>query len=344
MQNNYENYTPDDFLQDEGFLDWLKDPQGEQKSFWENWLSLHPHKQAAVDEAKQLFTLLKTHEGVVPTEQDRREVFDHIMTVIESESNEIGPRRSRVRHLVPLLKIAAVVLFAAGAVFLFYNKNMNAPAMALLEARESIQRFVLPDSTVITMDQNSVCRYEKRMPQKAVREVWIDGEAFLDVSHRIGRDGKRQPFIVHMNGTDVEVLGTRFNVVNRNGQKHVMLEKGSVKVNNGTETVLLKPGEMAIGEGKNLQKKKINPALYTSWITGTLAFESNSLQEVADLLQYGYGYHIIFTIDPKKNREKISGTVGLRNRADLFKTLSVAFGISIEVQDQTLIFSHKKTS
>ncbi|HEU4632719.1 MAG TPA: FecR domain-containing protein [Flavisolibacter sp.] len=343
MQNDYEHFSPDDFLQDERFLDWLNNPQGEQGPFWESWLSAHPHKQAAVDEARQLHALLQTHEEITPAQGDREEVWDKIMAVVESESGERESGGWGIRQLRPLLKIAAVVLLLAGAAGVFlYNRNTQAPAaMALLESKDAVQRFLLPDSTIITLDQNSRCRYEKRMAGKTKREIWIDGEAFLDVSHRTGSDGKRQPFIVHMQGMDVEVLGTRFNVINRKAQKQVMLERGSVKVSSETGNLLLVPGEMAVTAGKDLVKKKINPALYTSWMTGVLAFDATSLQEVIDLLQYGFGYHVVFTIDPNKNKEKISGTVSLRNREDLFNTLAVAFGVSIKVQNNTLILSHK---
>lgn len=343
MQNSYEHYSPDDFLQDEYFLEWLKNPQGAQSAFWENWLALHPHKQAAVEEARQLYALLQTHEEITPAQSDREEVLAKIMTVIESESGESGSGRSRIRRLRPLLKIAAVVLLVAGAaaILLYYRNTKTPAALALLQTKEAVQQFRLPDSTLITLDRDSRCRYEKQMAGKVKREIWIDGEAFLDVSHRTGGDGKRQPFIVHMNGMDVEVLGTRFNVINRNTQQQIMLERGSVKVNNETESLLLRPGEMAVTAGKNLVKKKINPALYTSWMTGVLAFDATSLQEVIDLLQYGFGYHVVFTMDPGKSREKISGTVSTRNREDLFKTLSVAFGVSIKVQNNTLILSHK---
>ncbi|HSC39116.1 MAG TPA: FecR domain-containing protein, partial [Chitinophagaceae bacterium] len=74
------------------------------------------------------------------------------------------------------------------------------------------------------------------------RKVSMTGEAYFEVAHNPSR-----PFIVSKGGMEVEVLGTHFNINAYDDDKNIQvtLLKGSVKVNKGPASHLLKPGEQA---------------------------------------------------------------------------------------------------
>ena len=40
----YTEYDIDDFLLDEFFIQWVKQPNENNRHFWEKWLEQHPHK------------------------------------------------------------------------------------------------------------------------------------------------------------------------------------------------------------------------------------------------------------------------------------------------------------
>ena len=49
---HYDNYTPEDFLKDDDFIQWVKNPTDAQIFFWENWVATHPEKVQTVAKAR----------------------------------------------------------------------------------------------------------------------------------------------------------------------------------------------------------------------------------------------------------------------------------------------------
>jgi ferric-dicitrate binding protein FerR (iron transport regulator) len=101
----------------------------------------------------------------------------------------------------------------------------------------------------VLLNANSQLRTPARWPAGARREVWLEGEAFFQVTKKGaapggGTDGAR--FVVHTGQVDVAVLGTRFNVTNRRGQTTVTLNEGKVKLEEGDldGAVIMEPGEL----------------------------------------------------------------------------------------------------
>ncbi len=84
----------------------------------------------------------------------------------------------------------------------------NAPVTynTLRTPRGGQYQLVLPDGSKIWLNAASAVTYPTVFTGKE-RRITIDGEAYLEVAH----DAKK-PFKVQANGTEVEVLGTHFNV------------------------------------------------------------------------------------------------------------------------------------
>src|SRR5690606_24932251 len=49
---NYENYGPEDFLEDDDFLKWICAPNPESDAFWDNFLLKHPEKSESIAKAR----------------------------------------------------------------------------------------------------------------------------------------------------------------------------------------------------------------------------------------------------------------------------------------------------
>ncbi len=352
MEEGNQLQKAEDFLQNEQFLLWLREPDQELHQYWEKWLQQHPDKITEVAMAKRLYAMMHTHTDTLPSVGDKQEVWQKITAVLEEEEEEAAAEAEYLLPVQTLYKrkrltgIAAVLVLLAGIAGFWYftgaGTGKESPVILSLVNKDNITRFYLPDSTLVTLNKNSTCKYGPDFNTKNSREIWITGEAFLDVSHRYNTNGKRKPFIVHMINMDIEVLGTRFNVINREGQGQVVLERGSVKVNGAKEQMVLQPGEMVVTSGKGLRKLKVKPLLYTSWITGTLELEANSLTEIMDLLRYSHGYKVVYKGDMKTRTQLVSGTIRVTDQADFLKTLSTAFGISIHTNHDTLTIVHNQ--
>src|SRR5205085_7287309 len=97
------------------------------------------------------------------------------------------------------------------------------------------------------------------------REVTLDGEAFFDVVKQPER-----PFIVHVSGYDIKVLGTAFNVKSYAKDKTVetTLIRGVVQVTkHGTQAqkpIILHPNEKLTVEKSAAENTKKLPEVKTS--------------------------------------------------------------------------------
>lgn len=94
------------------------------------------------------------------------------------------------------------------------------------------------DGTRIWLSASSRVVYPVEF-MKNKREIYVEGEAFLDVYH-----DKSRPFIVKTNKMDIQVLGTTFNVCayEKENIQTVVLVTGKVEVKtNNNETKTLSP-------------------------------------------------------------------------------------------------------
>ncbi|MCW3465354.1 FecR family protein [Chitinophaga nivalis] len=147
----------------------------------------------------------------------------------------------------------------------------------------------LPDGTLVFL--NAVTKMEFPFAFKGnTREITINGEAYL----KIAKDPSR-PFIVHLPHSRAEVLGTSFNVNSYDsGVVKVSLVEGSVRVNAGHKTILVKPGLQAIYSANTqaLHLKPFDADIELSWRKGIHYFTATSLPEICTVLSRWYGVRV----------------------------------------------------
>jgi ferric-dicitrate binding protein FerR (iron transport regulator) len=338
MLYRYETYSADEFLQDESFLKWMAGNEM-SKAFWINWIRQHPERLGVLEEAIQLYGLLRSQGDELPAIEDEEQVLQNILSAIPENKGRRGKRRVK-SFFRPVLSLV-VILFLIGFVGIYFLKADQPPAFknVLLSATDTVKQYLLPDSTVLTLNKNSECRFRASFENN--REVWINGEAFLDVSHQVDKAGHHKSFVVHLNNAALEVLGTRFSVVNIKNRRMVMLEKGSVKLSNSYRELILQPGQMGHVEESTIELQNIDPMLYTSWITGNLDLHETRLSEIIDMLRYRYGYEVINKANSKKLEQKVSGSVNVQDIHNLLNTLSLAFDVSFELRHNVVIISYQ---
>ncbi len=60
--NRYELYTVEDFLADDGFLQWVLSPSEEQELFWKKYLDEHPEKRKDIEEARFICSIFQVKQ------------------------------------------------------------------------------------------------------------------------------------------------------------------------------------------------------------------------------------------------------------------------------------------
>lgn len=195
-------------------------------------------------------------------------------------------------------RIAAVLLLIVSLSTFYYQNShgisqVDIPvAYCLLESPAGTQsKLILPDSTVVCLNGNSVLKYDaSSMTQGQLRSVYLTGEAYFEVTKNL-----HKPFLVHTEELDIKVLGTTFNVnaYPEESDIKVSLVEGKVDVYSNSKVdniVTLSPNEQAIFTKKNEQIEvvKIDASQQSAWVTGRLVFINETLQHILEIIAKKY--------------------------------------------------------
>lgn len=192
-------------------------------------------------------------------------------------------RRRRWHPVIYGMSAAAVLLLG---VFLFIRPESG--RWTELSADASVQTFILPDSTTVTLAPGASLRYRA----KDSRKVRMSGKVYFDVA----RDESR-PFEIDADGAFVKVLGTEFMVDDADGPAggkpvRVYVAEGKVLFAKDSEAegVILTEGmSAALEEGAEMpvidSKSDINDL---AWKRGSFIFEDTPLREVLSCLSEYY--------------------------------------------------------
>lgn len=158
--------------------------------------------------------------------------------------------------------------------------------------------LLLNDGTKVHLNAMSSLRFPVTF-DKGARKVELEGEAYFEVS----KTG--QPFIVNMNGMQVEVLGTTFNIsAYPNEEYQTTLVSGSVKVNTETgESCVLKPSQQAsvIPGSNSIQIGIVDTEFYTSWVKGKIHFKDQRLEDIMKTLSRWYDIDVVYANEKIKD-------------------------------------------
>ena len=160
-------------------------------------------------------------------------------------NNHLAPKK-RNHWIKPIMRIAAVAVIGFCITFLV-TKNYEHTEKTLASQKTN---FALPDDSEVTLNALSQINF-KPYNWNNNREVQLEGEAFFKVAKGSRFDVKTQNGIV-------SVLGTQFNVKQRDNYFEVTCYEGLVGVSyNGKAQHKLKPGEhFLIINGASIAKNK----------------------------------------------------------------------------------------
>jgi len=180
--------------------------------------------------------------------------------------------------------------------------------------------LVLSDGTKVFLNADSELKYPVEFSD-GKRIVDLKGEAYFEVH----KDSLR-PFIVRMNGAEVTVLGTSFNVntYGDDGQTYTTLVNGSVRVSSmkNKQEEILKPGMQSVMNVQSglLTVRKVDVEPYVAWREGRFVFRAMTLDLIMRQLQRWYDFEVFYQNSELKDYE-FRGVI--KRDMDLDKVLSV---------------------
>ena len=174
----------------------------------------------------------------------------------------------------------------------------------------------LQDGTLVYMNSETELKYPVRFVGKE-RRVYLSGEAYFEVQ----RDTTK-PFIVVMNGNEVRVLGTEFNVRSYEDEKcqFTTLVTGKVLLTTHDHKCMeLLPNEQGIIDLQGaLRKEQVDVTLYTAWKDGNFVFRKQCLENIMEIVERWYDLKVTFE-DEWCKKVSFSGNV---ERYDDFSKLA----------------------
>lgn len=190
----------------------------------------------------------------------------------------------------------------------------------------------LPDGTNVWLNAASSIRFPTSFEEKT-RHVEITGEAYLEVAK-----DKTKPFIATVNGSEIEVLGTHFNVTayGDDGIIKTTLLEGSVFFSKGASNALLKPGEQSrLKLNGELQVDEVDVNTVVAWKNGYFDFQGSDIETVARQLSRWYDVEVIHE---KKINELFYARIPRNTKiSDVFRALELTGKVKFEMQGNKII-------
>jgi len=210
------------------------------------------------------------------------------------------------------------------------QKGNDKTQHTFLSPKGTASTLELAEGTKVYLNSGARITYPSKF-HRTIREVTLQGEAYLEVSHDANR-----PFIVHAQNTDIKVLGTQFNVGPDLSNTKVIttLVQGKVVVSSGANSQTLLPGMQAQSDTRSQQitvgQADIKEVL--AWREGYFRFSYDDIETVLLKIQGWYdikGFSIQTT-----SSDPIVGMVKRTNKlSDFLRQLEEISNCKFKIQD-----------
>ena len=221
-----------------------------------------------------------------------------------------------------VLRIAAVVIISFGITFAvknFANFTEYAPNGATTA-------FLLPDNSTVLLNSGSEIEY-KKWNWNNERKLKLNGEAYFKVA-------KGKKFEVATELGKVTVLGTQFNVKNRNNRLDVTCFEGKVQVNYQNTQLLLTQGmTVSFEDGQQLvadQTAQTEP----DWLSKQVAFTAAQLPAILEEMMRQYNIDI--QMKGKATPQRFTGTIPMNNLDVALEIVATTYHLKMtKINDST---------
>ncbi|MEX8547377.1 MAG: FecR family protein [Mucilaginibacter sp.] len=153
-------------------------------------------------------------------------------------------------------------------------------------------QVVLSDGTKVWLNAASSLRFPVTFTG-SYRKVELTGEAYFEVAKN-----KKKPFILNANGTNVQVLGTHFNVSAYADDAAVTttLLEGSVRLVRAETIAILKPGEQgtSLNNQTTIKVEKADIEQVIAWKNGYFLFDNTDIHTIMKQAARWYDVDVVY--------------------------------------------------
>ena len=190
------------------------------------------------------------------------------------------------------------------------------------------ETLLLPDNSEVILNAQSKLTYNKKN-WKNKRDLNLDGEAFFKVS-------KGQKFSVITDAGVVHVLGTQFNVKERDNYFEVHCYEGLVSVTFNNETIKLPPGKTFRVINNSVEINDDFSSNSSSWMQKESSFAKVPLVQVIDELQRQYDIKI--STENIDTTQLFTGTFTHSDKNIALQSVTIPLKLSYKIDGKKVVF------
>lgn len=221
----------------------------------------------------------------------------------------------------------AAVLAICFAVY-YYTSTLDTEINTRIAQQTQLE---LPDASHIDLNSNSLLIFNESRWENN-REVQLDGEAFFKVA-------KGQQFDVITKNGIVTVLGTQFNVKQRDNYFEVTCYEGLVSVDTQSKKHKLSPGTTLKFIDNELSINQQQTSNYPTWLDGESSFNNVTLKHVIAELQSQYNIEIF--IDHIDALRKFTGSFTHKDLDLALKSVTIPLNLNYKKSGNSIVIKRE---
>jgi transmembrane sensor len=263
--------------------------------------------------------------------------YYRVPSVVEKET-ALNSLLSRIKEDIPHQSrtisvpfwIRTVAAVAAVAIVVFVS-GMLISSQNIRNEGNNVVSFRLPDQSRVVLANESSVKFNKFFWN---RKVNLKGKAYFEVM-------KGSTFQVNTSKGNVEVLGTRFVVDEKNERLQVICFEGKVKATFGDEEVILVPGAGILFSPDEKQVPLSEIEEYPGIAMFSMQYNNAELGAVAKDMESFFGVQIKSIV---KQPRYFSGTLNTGNLETALSILTVSLQLEYKIQsDKSILIINQIT-
>jgi transmembrane sensor len=259
----------------------------------------------------------------VPSTVEKDAALNSLLNAIKEET----PQQKKIISLPAWTRTAAAV---AAVLIVVFVSGMLISSQNIKNEGNKVFTFRLPDQSRVVLTSESSVKFNKWYWN---RNVKLKGKAYFEVE-------KGSTFRVKTSKGNVEVLGTRFMVDEKNERLQVICFEGKVKASFGDKEVILVPGSGISLSSDQKQENMRENEEYPAFAMFSADYHNVELNRVVKDMESFFGVQIENHV---RQQRYFSGTLNTGNLETALSILTVSLQLEFKIEsDRTIVINNQK--